>query len=115
LLALLGLAPGPAWADQIVLICYFYRSGSGTTGQFIRRLDIDTTDKRVAIADDLDRTGFKPLGYYGTLVSADEDTIVFDYASPRSSGRTTINRRDGTATFSDQRIVARGTCSPSQL
>jgi hypothetical protein len=115
LLILLTVAAAPARAESFVLICYLYYSGSGSTGQFTRRLDIDKAAKRVAIADDTNRTGFKPLGYYGTLVTADENTIVFDYASPRSIGRTTINRRDGTATFSDQHVVGRGTCSPSEL
>ncbi len=108
-------ASATAWAGDIVLVCYLSYSGSGTTGQFIRRLDIDTKAKTVAIADDLHRNGFRPLGYYGTLVTADDDTIVFDYASPQSSGRTRIDRHTGAVSFSDQRVVGRGTCSPSDL
>lgn len=114
-LALTIAASDPARAGDVVLNCYLFQSGSGTSAQFIRRLDIDTKSGTVAIADDFDRTGFKPLGAYGKLVTADDDSIVFDFASPRSSGRTTIDRRAGTYYFTDGRIVARGNCAPSNF
>lgn len=114
-LALLGAMAGPAWAGDVVLNCYLVQTGSGTSGQFIRRVDVDTKAGTVAIADDFDRTGFKPLGAYGKVVTADDDSIVFDFASPRSSGRTTIDRKAGTYHFTDGRVVARGNCVPSNF
>jgi len=105
----------PARAGDIILNCYLVQSGSGTSARFIRRLDIDTKSGTVAIADDYNRTGFKPLGAYGKLVNADDDTIVFDYASSQSSGRATVDRKAGTYSYSDGRIVARGNCVPSNF
>lgn len=111
----LALATRPARAGDIVLNCYIFQTGSGTSAQFIRRLDIDSKSGTVAIADDTDRTGFKPLGAYGKLVNADESSIVFDFASTRSSGRTTIDRKAGTYYYTDGRVVARGDCKPSNF
>jgi hypothetical protein len=111
----LGFAAGvalaaPARAGDILLNCYLLQSGAGRALRFVRRLDIDSRSRSVAIADDLDRTGFRGRDAYGRLVSADADRIVFDYTSFDSSGRTTIDRRSGTYFFSDGRIVLRGNC-----
>ena len=112
----LGLAvAAPARAGDIVLNCYLFQSGSGPGSQFIRRLDIDSKSGTVAIADDTTRTGFKPLGAYGKIVTLDDASIVFDYASSRSSGRTTVDRKAGTYYYTDGRIVDRGTCTPSNF
>ena len=112
---ILAVASRPALADEIVLNCYLFQSGSGSSGQFVRRIEVDTQAGTVAIADDTTRSGFKPLGAYGKVVTVDDDSIVFDFSSSRSSGRTTIDRHAGTYAFTDGRIVLRGTCSPSNF
>ncbi|HYZ62856.1 MAG TPA: hypothetical protein VE650_10415 [Acetobacteraceae bacterium] len=103
-----------AQASDMVLICYLWQSGGGgMPTQLIRRIEIDTKERRVAIADNTG-AGFQPLGYYGKLVSSDEAGIVFDYASPQSTGRGTINLGDGSYTYRDGKVVTTGHCAPSQ-
>jgi hypothetical protein len=108
-------ASSSARAGDIVLNCYLFQSGSGASAQFVRRVDVDTQAGTVAIADDTNRTGFKAIGVYGKVVTADDDSIVFDFSSSRSSGRTTIDRHAGTYAYTDGRIVLRGSCSPSNF
>ncbi len=104
---------GAARASDLVLVCYLRQSGGGVPSSFIRRVEIDVKDATVSLADS-PGAGFLPLGYYGRLVTMDKNTIVFDYASPTSSGRSTINRTDGAFFFTDQKSVTRGTCATSE-
>ncbi len=105
--------PAAARAGELTLVCYLRQSGAGSQSSFIRRVEIDFAAGTVSIADSAG-AGFVPLGHHGKLLPSDKNVLSFDYASASSSGRSTINRTDGSYYFADQKFVTRGTCSTSE-
>ena len=110
--AALEAAPQPG--AQLVLNCYVAQSGDLALGQFVRHLEIFPDRGIVSISDGL---GGAPPSFVGNgkLITFDANQIVYDFASPRSGGRTEIDRKTGTLLYHGDRAVVRGSCQPSQL
>ena len=111
--AALGAAAPPPQA-ALVLNCYVAQSGDLSIGQFVRHLEIFPDRGIVAIADAM-RGGTPQFIGNGKLITFDAKHVVFDFASPRSGGRTDIDRETGALTFQGGSAVVRGSCQPSQL
>lgn len=109
-----ALAAAPAAAAELVLNCYVAQSGDLTLGQFVRHLEIFPDRGIVSIADGLRGAPPQFVGN-GKLVAFDASRVVFDFASPRSGGRTEIDLRSGTLLFHGDRALVRGSCQPSTL
>lgn len=108
---LMGAAPPPA---QLVLNCYVSQSGDLSMGQFVRHLEVFPDRGIVSIADGLNGAPPQFIGN-GKLVAFDANRVVFDFASPRSGGRTEIDRRSGTLLYHGDRALVRGSCQASEL
>ena len=110
---LLAAAPLPPPA-QLVLNCYVAQSGDLTLGQFVRHLEIFPDRGIVSISDGL---GGAPPQFVGNgrLVTFDAVRIIYDFASPRSGGRTEIDRKTGILLYHGDRALVRGSCQPSEL
>ena len=94
--------------------CYVSQSGDLGTGQFVRHLEIFPDRDLVSIADGIRGAPPRFIGN-GKLVQFDATHIVFDFASPRSGGRTEIDRRSGTLLYHGDRALVRGSCQVSEL
>lgn len=108
------LAAAPAAPPELVLDCYVVQSGDFGLGQFVRHIEVHAGSGRVTVSDSLRGGPLRFLGD-GRLVSLDPAWLVFDVASPQSSGRTQIDRRSGAYSYSDGRVVVSGTCQQSAL
>ena len=109
-----ALAAAPTAPPALVLNCYVAQSGDLTLGQFVRHLEIFPDRGIVSISDGL-RGGPPQFIGNGKLVAFDAARVVFDFASPRSDGRTEIDRRSGTLLFHGDRALVSGSCQPSTL
>lgn len=114
LLASVLLAASPARAAELALNCYLVQSGSLGLGQFVRHIQVDTEHGLVSVADGLRGGELRWLGN-GRLIALDAGRLVFDFASPVSSGRTEIDRRNGAYVYRDGRTIIRGACQPAEL
>lgn len=97
-----------------MLNCYVAQSGDLTLGQFVRHLEIFPDRGIVSISDGL---GGAPPQFVGNgrLVTFDAVRIIYDFASPRSGGRTEIDRKTGILLYHGDRALVRGSCQPSEL
>jgi hypothetical protein len=109
-----ALAAAPLPPAQLVLNCYVAQSGNLTLGQFIRHLEIFPDRGIVSISDGLSGAPPQFIGN-GKLVTFDAAHIVYDFASPRSGGRTEIDRKTGALLYHGDRALVRGSCQPSEL
>ena len=109
-----ALAAAPLPPAQLVLNCYVAQSGDLTLGQFTRHLEIFPDRGIVSISDGLSGAPPRFIGN-GKLVTFDAAHIVYDFASPRSGGRTEIDRKTGALLYHGDRAVVRGSCQPSEL
>lgn len=107
-------APAPGAGSDLVLDCYVVQSGDLSVGQFVRHIEVHVGSGTVSVADSLRGGPLRFLGN-GQLISLDATRLVFDVASPASSGRTEVDRRSGAYVYNDGRVVIRGTCQPSVL
>lgn len=110
--AVCAAAPPPPAA--LVLNCYVAQSGDLSIGQFVRHLEFFPDRGIVTIADAM-RGGAPQFVGNGKLVAFDAKHIVFDFASPRSGGRTEIDRGTGALMYQGDRALVRGSCQPSEL
>ncbi len=99
---------------QLVLNCYVAQSGDLAIGQFVRHLEIFPDRGIVSVSDGLGGAPPQFIGN-GKLVTFDAAHIVYDFASPRSGGRTEIDRKTGTPLYHGDRALVRGSCQPSEL
>ena len=111
-LGLMGAAPLPP--AQLVLNCYVAQSGDLGMGQFVRHIEIFPDRGIVSISDGLRGAAPRFVGN-GKLVQFDAARVVFDFASPRSGGRTEIDRNSGTLLYHGDRALVRGSCQVSEL
>ena len=109
-----SLAAAPLPAAQLVLNCYVAQSGDLTLGQFVRHLEIFPDRGIVSISDGLGGAPPQFIGN-GKLVAFDAARVIYDFASPRSGGRTEIDRKTGALLYHGDRALVRGSCQPSQL
>jgi len=109
---LLGAAPPPQ--AGFVLNCYLAQSGDLTIGQFVRHLEIFPDRGIVSISDGLQGAPPHFIGN-GQLITLDAGHLVYDFASPRSGGRTEIDRKTGAFLYHGDRALVRGSCQPSEL
>ena len=109
---LMAAAPGPQ--GDLVLNCYVTQSGDLSVGQFVRHLVIFPTRGIVSISDGI---GGAPPSFVGNgrLITLDATRVVFDFASPRSAGRTEIDLRTGALAYEGDRARVRGSCQRSEL
>ena len=99
---------------ELVLNCYVAQSGDLSIGQFVRHLEIFPDRGIVSIADGLRGAAPQFIGN-GKLVAFDAKRIVYDFASPRSGGRTEIDRTTGALLYHGDRALVRGSCQASEL
>lgn len=112
-----GLAVGaaaPLPPAELVLNCYLAQSGDLGIGQFVRHLEIFPDRGIVSISDGVRGAPPQFIGN-GKLVTLDAKRVVFDFASPRSGGRTEIDRATGALAYRGDRAAVRGSCQPSEL
>ena len=109
--SLCAAAPPPA---ALALNCYVAQSGDLSIGQFVRHLDFFPDRGIVAIADGMHGGAPQFVGN-GKLVTFDAKHIVFDFASPRSAGRTEIDRATGALMYQGDHALVRGSCQASEL
>lgn len=107
-------AAAPLPAAELVLNCYLAQSGDLGIGQFVRHLEVFPDRGIVSISDGM-RGGPPQFVGNGKLVAFDAKHVVFDFASPRSGGRTEIDRATGTLAYRGDRAAVRGSCQPSEL
>ena len=107
-------AAGPLPPAALVLNCYLAQSGDLGMGQFVRHLEIFPDRGIVSVADGLRGAAPQFLGN-GRLVTFDAKHIVYDFASPRSGGRTEIDRQTGALQYQGDRAAVRGSCQVSEL
>lgn len=112
--ALLVGAAAPSPKAELVLNCYLTQSGDLGMGQFVRHLQIFPDRGIVSIADGVRGAPPTYVGA-GRLVAFDAKHVVYDFASPRSGGRTEIDRTTGVLTYRGDRAAVSGTCQPSEL
>ncbi len=108
------LAAAPARAPAVAFNCYLVQSGNVALGQFVRHIQVDTETGLVSLADGLRGGAMRWVGN-GRLVAIDDERLVFDFASPSSSGRTEIDRKSGAYLYNDGRTVIRGACQLAEL
>lgn len=111
---LLAGAAAPLPPAELVLNCYLAQSGDLGIGQFVRHLEIFTDRGIVSISDGMRGAPPQFVGN-GKLVAFDAKHVVFDFASPRSGGRTEIDRATGALNYRGDRAAVRGSCQPSEL
>lgn len=113
-LAILLMAAAAAAPGDLVLNCYVAQSGDLSMGQFVRHLVIRPSRGVVSISDGI---GGAPPSFVGNgrLLSFDATRVVFDFASPRSAGRTEIDLRTGALAYDGDRARVRGSCQRSEL
>jgi hypothetical protein len=110
----LVLAAAPLPPAQLVLNCYVAQSGDFMLGQFVRHLEIFPDRGVVSVSDGLGGAPPQFIGN-GRLVAFDAARVVYDFASPRSGGRTEIDRKTGTLLYHGDRALVRGSCQRSEL
>ena len=94
--------------------CYLTQSGDLGIGQFVRHLEVFPDRGIVGISDGLRGSAPQFVGN-GRLVTFNAKRVVFDFASPRSGGRTEIERATGTLVYRGDRAAVRGSCQPAEL
>ena len=112
--ALAAGAAAPLPPAELVLNCYLTQSGDLGIGQFVRHLEVFPDRGIVGISDGLRGSAPQFVGN-GRLVTFDAKRVVFDFASPRSGGRTEIERATGTLVYRGDRAAVRGSCQPAEL
>ncbi|MDP9095253.1 MAG: hypothetical protein M3N26_01635 [Pseudomonadota bacterium] len=113
-MALLAGGAAPLPQAELVLNCYVSQSGDLGLGQFVRHLEIFPDRGIVSISDGVRGSPPQFVGN-GRLVAFDAKRIVFEFASPRSGGRTEIDRASGALSYTGDRAAVRGSCQTSEL
>ena len=112
--ALLISAAAPLPRAELVLNCYLIQSGDLGMGQFVRHLEVFPERGIVSIADGIRGSAPQYIGA-GRLIAFDAKHVVYDFASPRSGGRTEIDRLTGALSYRGDRAAVSGSCQPSEL